>query len=160
MRNDVGSLGQYSRRASWLALWLLCTGCAHTARQETVSDEAASQAADTALTMLGKPYRFGGYSPASGFDCSGLVYYSYQQAGLRVPRDTQGQRYQGKLIAMRNLRKGDLLFFNQRGKRFSHVAIYLGENRFVHAPATGKTVRIDSLSNSYWNKHYVGARRF
>lgn len=156
----MDGLSHCARRAAWLAAWLLCSGCAFTPKQESVSVTTAGQAADTALTMLGKPYRYGGYSPANGFDCSGLVYYSYRQIGVTLPRDTQGQRNLGKPIATRNLRKGDLLFFNQQGKRFSHVAIYLGEGRFVHAPATGKSVRTDSLSSAYWRQHFVGGRRF
>ncbi len=133
-------------------------GCVHTPGFEQ-KPFLGGRAADTALAMIGKPYRYGGYTP-SGFDCSGLVYYSYKRNGQDVPRDTQGQRKYGASISPSSLRKGDLLFFNLRGKRFSHVAIYVGEQNFVHAPSTGKNVRIDTLSDPYWKKSFVGARRF
>ncbi len=140
-----------------LLLNLFLIGCAYSPVHEQKT-ALGSQAADTALTMVGKPYRYGGYTP-SGFDCSGLVYYSYKRAGIEVPRDTQGQRKYGTSIPSRSLKKGDLLFFNLQGKRFSHVAIYLGDQAFVHAPATGKNVRTDRLTDPYWRKHFVGARR-
>ena len=123
------------------------------------SSTTASKAGNTAVSMLGKPYRYGGYSP-NGFDCSGLVYYSYSRAGIQVPRSSAAQRKAARPISINNLRKGDLLFFDQDGKRSSHVAIYVGDGNFVHAPSTGKRVRIDRLHDDYWKKHFVDARRF
>jgi cell wall-associated NlpC family hydrolase len=145
--------------ATLLLLNLFLIGCAYTPVHERKTGLGGNAAADTALAMLGTPYRYGGYNPG-GFDCSGLVYYSYKRAGIEVPRDTQGQRKYGAPISSRSLKKGDLLFFNLQGKRFSHVAIYLGDETFVHAPATGKNVRTDKLSDPYWRKYFVGARRF
>ena len=116
------------------------------------------QAAGTAQAMVGKPYRYGGSSP-KGFDCSGLVLYSYKQAGIALPHNTEQQRSASRAIKVADLRSGDLLFFNQEGKRYGHVGIYLGQGRFAHAPSSGKSVRTDRLDNPYWKKHLSEARR-
>lgn len=120
---------------------------------------AAGVAAARALEMVGRPYRFGGASPASGFDCSGLVHYSFQGAGLRVPRTTEQLRQASVPIRFSSLRPGDLLFFDQDGKKNSHVGIYLGDGRFVHAPSSGKRVRNDRLDTTYWREHLSELRR-
>lgn len=122
------------------------------------SDETARRAVAFAHEMIGKPYRYAGDTPA-GFDCSGLVRYSYGRAGISMPRATPAQRSSTMLISVRSLRPGDLLFFDQEGKKASHVAIYLGDGRFVHAPSTGGRVRTDRLSADFWKKHFVEARR-
>jgi cell wall-associated NlpC family hydrolase len=109
--------------------------------------------------MVGKPYRYGGSTP-QGFDCSGLVQFSFRRAGMNVPRSTETQRNRSSRVPLSRLARGDLLFFNQDGKNSSHVGIYLGGNRFVHAPSNGKRVRVDSLADTYWQKHLVDARRF
>jgi murein DD-endopeptidase len=145
-----------------LAAVLLLAACASTPqfptpRPVSASDTAAERAADNALAMVGKPYRYGGSTPA-GFDCSGLVQYSYSQAGVRLPRDTQALRHLAQSVRARDLRRGDLLFFDQEGKKSSHVGIYLGGNRFVHAPSTGGRVRTDGL-DAYWREHLVEAKR-
>ena len=108
--------------------------------------------------MVGKPYKYGGASPA-GFDCSGLVHYSYRQAGLSVPRSTAEQRRLSQRIKQAELKPGDLLFFDERGKKHSHVGIYVGDGRFVHAPSSGKSVRNDTLDNPYWRKSLSDVRR-
>ena len=120
--------------------------------------EAARAAAGAALKMVGRPYRYGGASPA-GFDCSGLVQYSYRQAGLVLPRSTEDQLRASTRIRTSAIRRGDLLFFDEEGKKKSHVGIYLGDGRFVHAPSSGKHVRTDSLDAPYWKKHLAEARR-
>ena len=112
-----------------------------------------------ALQMVGTPYRYGGNTPR-GFDCSGLIHYSYARAGVTVPRTTSQQRKYSRPVARKDIERGDLLFFNQSGKRSSHVALYIGDNRFVHAPSTGKTVYVASLASRYWRHHFEGARRF
>lgn len=122
------------------------------------SNEVASMAIVYAKQMLGKPYMYAGNTPA-GFDCSGLVKYSYGRAGISLPRDTQAQRRISVLVSMRSLREGDLLFFDQEGKKKSHVGMYLGNGRFIHAPSSGGKVRTDSLSADFWKKHLVEARR-
>jgi len=129
-----------------------------TAAHETASSTAI-KAGNTATSMLGKPYRYGGTNP-KGFDCSGLVYYSYARAGAKVPRNTDAQRKATLPITLGHLQKGDLLFFNERGKRASHVAIYVGDGTFVHAPSSGKRVRVDRLADPYWKKSFADARRF
>ena len=121
-------------------------------------DEAARKAVAFAREMIGKPYRYAGETPA-GFDCSGLVRYSYGRTGISMPRATPAQRNATTLISVRSLRLGDLLFFDQEGKKASHVGIYVGDGRFVHAPSTGGRVRTDSLGTDFWKKHFVEARR-
>ena len=120
--------------------------------------ELSDQAATHAQRMVGKPYRFGGSSPA-GFDCSGLVLYSYKQAGLSLPHNTDRQRTASRPVKVAELRRGDLLFFNQEGKKFGHVGIYVGGGKFVHAPSSGKSVRSDRLDSPYWKNHLSEARR-
>jgi len=138
---------------------LLLAGCAGEPARNSASEDAAYQASNIAAAMVGKPYRYGGNSP-KGFDCSGLVYYSYRHAGLAVPRSTETQRARTHKVSLSRLTRGDLLFFDQEGRFSSHVGIYLGGNRFVHAPSSGKRVRVDSLNEPYWQRHLVDARRF
>ena len=127
-------------------------------KQPRADDEAATAAADQALELIGKPYRYGGSSLA-GFDCSGLVQYSYKRAGLALPRETGDQRQASIPIRRADLRKGDLVFFDQEGKKSSHVGIYIGHGRFVHAPSSGGKVKIDQIDAPYWVKHFSEARR-
>jgi murein DD-endopeptidase len=129
------------------------------ARKAAGTDAAGERAASHAMKMIGKPYRYGGSSAATGFDCSGLVQFSYRQAGVAVPRSTEQQRRAGAPVHVANLRRGDLLFFDQEGKKNGHVAIYLGGGEFVHAPSSGGRVRKDRLDSVYWKKHFSEARR-
>jgi murein DD-endopeptidase len=138
-----------------------CAGSPEASDQRLVvraSDETARKAVDYAREMIGKPYRYAGNTPA-GFDCSGLVNYSYGKAGVRMPRSTRAQRQSTLVVSARNLRAGDLLFFDQEGAKASHVGLYIGNGRFVHAPSTGGKVRVDSLKSDFWKKHFVDARR-
>ncbi|MGV8844733.1 MAG: C40 family peptidase [Pseudomonas sp.] len=115
-----------------------------------------------ALGLVGTPYRYGGNTPDSGFDCSGLIGYVYQNvAGIHLPRTTRAlQGMAVPQVARQSLQSGDLLFFaTSGGRQVSHAGIYVGEGRFVHAPSSGGTVRLDSLSNSYWRSSYLNARR-
>lgn len=113
-----------------------------------------------AIGLVGTPYRFGGNSPEGGFDCSGLVGYVFRDMlQLRLPRTTRELAdLQGPKIAPNRLASGDLVFFGSSGS-VSHVGIYVGEGRFVHAPSTGGTVRLDRLDGPWWREHYSGARR-
>lgn len=116
--------------------------------------------AATALTFLGIKYRFGGETPNTGFDCSGLVSYVAEKSlGLKLPRSSAEIAREGKSIKTSELKKGDLVFFNTRGHRNSHVGIYLGNSQFVHAPRSGSVVRVESMDIAYWKKRYNGARR-
>ena len=113
-----------------------------------------------ALSLVGVHYRWGGNSPQTGFDCSGLVSHVYRQiAGLVLPRDSYAMARLGTPIALDELRPGDLVFFNTMRRPFSHVGIYLGDKRFVHAPSSGKTVDVVDMTEPYWAKRYNGARR-
>jgi cell wall-associated NlpC family hydrolase len=120
---------------------------------------AADRAASHALKMVGAPYRYGGSAPSRGFDCSGLVQYSFKQAGVSLPHNTDQQRRVSKAVRLSELRRGDLLFFDEKGKKSSHVAIYVGDGVFVHAPSSGKRVRSDRLDSPYWRKQLPEARR-
>lgn len=108
--------------------------------------------------LVGTPYHYGGASPTRGFDCSGLVYYSYRHAGIKVPRTTRLLYQDTFPVDPGALRQGDLLFFRIEGK-VSHVGIYVGGNTFVHSPSSGKVVSYASLSNPYWRHHLIGAGR-
>lgn len=115
------------------------------------------RAVAAALQQVGVPYRYGGNSP-SGFDCSGLVQFSYAHAGKTVPRTTGALWADALPVSDNKLRKGDLLFFSIAGK-MSHVGMYIGDGRFVHAPASGKRVSIESLKNEYYRKALIRAGR-
>lgn len=152
-------------RAAWLVLGMaLLTACGslhppvQPAAQRASEPAAAPRAVAVAQQMVGKPYRYGGNTP-QGFDCSGLVHYSYSQAGRAVPRSTTEQYSRTRAIPYTQRAPGDLLFFRIDGKP-SHVGIYLGNGRFVHAPSGGKQVEYASLSNDYWSKRLVKVGRF
>jgi murein DD-endopeptidase len=142
-----------------IALLLGACSSAPVARVES-SPSAATHAASIAVKMVGKRYRMGGESPSTGFDCSGLVQFSYRQAGLAVPRSTEQQMRASRSVKPSSARRGDLVFFDQEGKKHSHVGIYLGDGRFVHAPSSGKQVRVDRLDSRYWQAHLSAVRRF
>ena len=121
---------------------------------------AANSVTLRALSLVGTPYQFGGNTPDSGFDCSGLVNYVYRDMlDLRLPRSSRElASVQGPRLAPEKLASGDLVFFGSRGE-VTHVGIYVGEGRFVHAPSSGGTVRLDRLDGPYWRDHYSGAKR-
>ncbi|WP_248919043.1 C40 family peptidase [Pseudomonas entomophila] len=156
---------------SFLALLAACSsrapGPAPMAKPPVVFNQSASSPAAEdvlfrAIGLVGTPYRWGGNTPDSGFDCSGLIGYVYRDAaGVSLPRSTR------EMIVMRApnvdinaLQSGDLVFFaTSGGSQVSHAGIYVGEGRFVHAPSTGGTVRLDYLSSRYWAKAYLQAKR-
>ncbi|TXH77227.1 MAG: NlpC/P60 family protein [Lysobacteraceae bacterium] len=127
---------------------------------EAEDPAAANAVLMRAIGLVGTPYRYGGNTPESGFDCSGLVHYVFSDTlDLRLPRTSRElARIQGPQIAPERLAPADLVFFGSGGE-VSHVGIYVGEGRFVHAPSTGGTVRLDHLDSAYWRDHYTGAKR-
>lgn len=135
-----------------VGLWI--SGCSSTPERTAPTHSVV----DAAEQMLGTPYRYGGTSP-DGFDCSGLVYYSYARMGQQVPRTTAGLYHASTPHRLDQLQPGDLLFFRLEGKKVSHVAIYIGSRRFIHAPSDGKQVSYGSLNNDYWRKRLIRAGR-
>lgn len=112
-----------------------------------------------ARTQLGRPYKFGGKTPATGFDCSGLVYWTYKQFGSVVPAGTQTLWSQGRSVDRDDLEIGDLVFFDTRSVKPGHVGFYTGGGKFLHAPSSGGKVREERLDHVYWKKAWYGARR-
>lgn len=120
----------------------------------------ASDLALAAIGMLGIRYQMGGSTPEGGLDCSGLVRYVFKQAwGAELPRTSEEISRIGKQIAPKDLQPGDLVFYNTVRRGFSHVGIYLGDSNFIHAPARGGEVRIESMNVGYWRQRFNGARR-
>jgi cell wall-associated NlpC family hydrolase len=115
-----------------------------------------------ALGLVGTPYLYGGNTPESGFDCSGLIGYVYRDAaGIQLPRSTREMiQLAAPKVSVDALQSGDLLFFaTAGGRQVNHAGIYVGQGRFVHAPSTGGTVRLDNLSAAYWQRSYLQAKR-
>jgi cell wall-associated NlpC family hydrolase len=129
----------------------------HAAVPKTRGRSPGEQAALVAVQQIGVPYRYGG-STSRGFDCSGLVQFAYSNAGKRIPRTTSEQWRQLRPVSSNNLRVGDLLFFRIEGK-VSHVGMYLGHRRFVHAPSTGREVSTASLDSDFYRRAFVRAAR-
>jgi len=167
---------QTQGRIRWLhgalaALVALLAACSSAPERPAVTREAPPVAAPvpapdplrlqvvfTAMQMVGIPYRWGGATPA-GFDCSGLVQYTYANAGLKLPRTAAEQLAAARPISLDQAAPGDLLFF-QDGGRTSHVAIYLGDGRFIHAPSSGQKVSLDSFGSDYWRARFRRAGSF
>ena len=161
--------------AGLLALVCLLSACSSTPTRSTASRDAGlrtrgapihdpsaglEEISIEAMALVGTPYRYGGNTPDSGFDCSGLVRYVVQRAAsVNLPRTAAEMGRRGTSLDRRDVASGDLVFFNTTGQPNSHVGIYVGQNRFVHAPATGGTVRLEDMTKSYWASRYMGARR-
>ncbi len=137
-----------------LVFCLFVTGCA-TKKGYEVSRAVKTSATKIAKKQVGTPYRYGGNAPNQGFDCSGLIFYSYTQAGIKIPRSTADQFRQFKSTKKPDV--GDLVFFGARGKA-DHSGIYLGNKKMLHAPTTGKRVEIVRLDLPHWQKRYLGAK--
>lgn len=152
---------------------LLMPPAANAARPEPMAGQTASAQAPApgvlqgaqdlaiyALGLIGVDYKYGGSSPEHGLDCSGLVRYVFQEVvGVTLPRTSREMARLGGRVAQADLRAGDLVFFNTRSSPFSHVGIYLGDNRFIHAPHRGGEVEIVAMTQHYWQQRYDGARR-
>lgn len=122
--------------------------------------EPGMQLAEFAQTLTGVKYRYGGISPETGLDCSGLIIYVFRETlGIQLPRRVADISRMGQEISRSDLQPGDLVFFNTLGYQFSHAGIYLGNNKFIHSPQSGRTVRVADMSLQYWTRHFNGARR-
>jgi cell wall-associated NlpC family hydrolase len=122
--------------------------------------QRAGEVVINALTLAGLRYAYASQSVTNGMDCSALVQHVFRQSWQReLPRTAEQQSRAGDLVLPHELQAGDLVFFNTSGQRFSHVGIYVGEGRFVHSPASGGAIRVDSMNKTYWTQRYNGARR-
>ena len=121
----------------------------------TRSEEVVVQA----VAQLGTPYRWGGESADNGFDCSGLTQHAFHAAGLDLPRTSYLQYRKTERVDRQRIRPGDLVFFRLDGQQVDHVGIYVGDNRFIHAPSPGKEVSFASLDNAYWSRRFAGGGR-
>ncbi len=148
-----------SRRIALLGAALLASGCAVFQSSE---DSLREWVVDTAQEQIGEDYHYGGADPDDGFDCSGLVYYSYGKAGMKLPRTAAGQRTSGKAIKFSDAQPADLLFYSygDRKKGDLHVVLYLGDGKAVHAPVRDGEVEEIDITASHWRKRYVGAARY
>lgn len=128
--------------------------------QASASVASVESALEKALDLIGIRYRRGGTSPDTGFDCSGFVSHVFKEGlGLYLPHNAKQIAKSGEVVAKSELQPGDLVFFNTMRRAFSHVGIYLGDNKFVHSPRAGGKVRVEDMTESYWRKRFNGARR-
>ena len=126
---------------------------------ENAPHSAATEAVFQAMAQLGVAYQRGGSSAGTGFDCSGLTSYAYKQADITIPRTAREQYAFTQRIAKAQLKPGDLLFFKIRSRKIDHVGIYVGDNRFIHAPRVGQHIEFANLNSPYWQRHFAGAGR-
>lgn len=141
-----------------LALLLALAGCGlFQSREEDLREEIV----ETALDQLGEDYQYGGADPGDGFDCSGLVFYSYAEAGIKLPRAGREQRKAGRAVSLSQAKPGDLLFYDFGAQKRSalHVAIYLGDGAAVHAPASDGEVEVIQIGERHWRERFVSAVR-
>ena len=122
---------------------------------------ASSELMLHSMSLIGTPYRFGGSTRNTGSDCSGMVQCVYRETlNVALPRTAHDMAAAGKVISKNQLQVGDLVFFNTNGKKFSHVGLYIGENRFIHAPSHKSSIKINYLSDKYYATRFTGARTF
>ncbi|MGH8030634.1 MAG: C40 family peptidase [Arenimonas sp.] len=129
---------------------------------QSEADELREEIVETARDQVGEDYKYGGADPDDGFDCSGLVYYSYREAGIKLPRSAASQRKAGRAIKFKDARPGDLLFyhFGDRMAGDLHVVMYLGDDEGVHAPVRDGEVEVIKVTARHWRDRYVGASRY
>jgi|SRR3989337_1443938 cell wall-associated NlpC family hydrolase len=153
------------RNYLYLSVLLVAVGCSTLPPERPPVDtgpmsERRAEALLQTLLMLGLDYRYGGNSPETGFDCSGLVAHVFREAyGIELPHNARAQSEFGVRVSLAELRAGDLVFYNTLNRPFSHVGIYLGDGRFVHAPKSGAQVRVEPIDGTYWMRRFDGARR-
>lgn len=145
--------------AGLAAAWSLLAGGCATIRQAPPDPSAAARVVQLATSLQGKPYRYGGTTPA-GFDCSGFVQYVFREAaGIKLPRTSRSQFGAARRVPRGGEEPSDLLFFDINGRGISHVGIYLGQGRFVHAPSSGGEVKISNGNDPYWRSRFRGVGR-
>jgi len=148
-----------------LLLSVLLLGACASTKDNVPSHQADSPTTVRKLTtyayqLIGIPYKYGGHSPKTGFDCSGFVDYVFRNsAHISLPHNSQKISRHGLPVKSSQLREGDLVFYDTNNWAYSHVGIYLGNDRFIHAPSSGGSVRTENMREDYWEKHYNGARR-
>jgi cell wall-associated NlpC family hydrolase len=149
------------KRLLLLSVFLLLAACSSPpVRQYTVSDDQMNELVMYAVSLADTPYRYGGNSSSSGFDCSGFVGHVYRHTlDIALPRTTREISRVGIMIGQSELSPGDLVFYNTRHASFSHVGIYIGDGKFVHSPKSGDSVRTEQMQMRYWQTRYDGARR-
>ena len=142
-----------------LAQWSGSLTSQFSVARQTVGEKATDMLTQ-AMGLLGVPYRRGGSSEETGFDCSGFVRHLYEKSfGRLLPRRANEQAKATETIDREDLKPGDLVFFNTMKRAFSHVGIYVGDGKFIHAPRAGKAIRVDDMRSAYWQKRFNGARR-
>jgi murein DD-endopeptidase len=160
MKHALG--GHAANTFLFLVVWVIA-GCSNVPRAPDRGDDRGGAIARAAAQLVGTPYHFGG-ADAQGFDCSGLVVYVHERAGLEVPRTADEQRRAAHPVPLDAVLPGDVVFFHTgfhiSGRRVDHVGIYAGSGRFIHAPRSGATVSYASLNEGYYRKHLVSAGRF
>ncbi|MDD2701082.1 MAG: C40 family peptidase [Sideroxydans sp.] len=145
----------------FFALVLLLTACGSApVRNDAARDAQMNDLVMYAMSLAETPYRYGGNSERSGFDCSGYVGHVYREVlDIKLPRTTKALSGVGEPLRQSELRPGDLVFFNTQRRPYSHVGIYVGERKFVHSPKTGSRIRVENMELNYWKARYNGARR-
>jgi cell wall-associated NlpC family hydrolase len=156
----IPTSGVHAASADAMEEWLSQQGLVKQVQAGRVQVQSmASELALNALGLLGVPYKWGGNSARTGLDCSGFVKTVFAEVGIQLPRVAAEQAQAAHPIDVSALEPGDLVFFNTMRRRFSHVGIYIGEGRFVHAPRTGAVIRIEDMNVRYWQQRFNGARR-
>ena len=157
---SVGATAQTAPESSSMTDRISQTASQLTTTVTTTVANSTQTLIDNAMQLIGVRYRWGGNTPTSGLDCSGFVRYVFNDTfGFLLPRKSAQMSKVGLEVSKDELKPGDLVFFNTMRHAFSHVGIYVGENKFIHAPSKGKTIRVDDLNQAYWVKRYNGARR-
>jgi len=157
---SVGATAQTAPESSSMTDRISQTASQLTTTVTTTVADSTQTLIDNAMQLIGVRYRWGGNTPTSGLDCSGFVRYVFNDTfGFLLPRKSAQMSKVGLEVSKDELKPGDLVFFNTMRHAFSHVGIYVGDNKFIHAPSKGKSIRVDDMTKAYWEKRYNGARR-
>lgn len=152
------------KKALIFSLIILLGACSSTPQHADLpassSDDQVNELVMYAVSLADTPYHYGGNSPDNGFDCSGFVVHVFRHSmGVKLPRTSHELSRVGTFVSIKKLRPGDLLFYNTQHSSYSHVGIYIGDNKFVHAPKSGSHIRVEKMNEKYWLSRYNGARR-